>query len=91
MTPEFLDLPMGENDANAVTVRDYLKALLRKLFAEGEGFSGKRPFGNSGWEGEIAAAFVKAGRLKGKMDGVYAEGYSDDELYRLTQAAIAEL
>lgn len=47
-----LDILMGENDAGALTVRDYLKALLRRLWLEQEGFSGKRPFGNSGWEDE---------------------------------------
>lgn len=43
----------GENDAGAETVRDYLKALLAALWNEGEGFSGKRPLGNSGWEHEL--------------------------------------
>lgn len=50
---EILDLPMEENDAGAATIRDYLKALLRVLWREGESFGGKRPFGNSGWEWEL--------------------------------------
>lgn len=46
---EILDLPMDkeENDAQASSVRGYLKTLLKTLWEEGEGFSGKRPLGNS--------------------------------------------
>jgi hypothetical protein len=50
---EILALPMGPNDADAENVREYLKALLTELWREGESFSGKRPFGNSGWEREL--------------------------------------
>lgn len=70
-----LDVPMQENDANASSVRDYLKMLLRTLWREGEGFSGKRPFGNSGWESEIYAALVISGAVAGKVD---SEGYLDE-------------
>ena len=62
-----LDLPMQANDAEAATVRGYLKALLRELWVEQEGFSGKRPFGNSGWNGELEIALVKAGRIPGSV------------------------
>lgn len=63
-----LDLPMQENDADAATIRDYLKALLLTLLAEGEGFSGKRPFGNSGWDRDLHIPLVKAGIVKGTLD-----------------------
>jgi hypothetical protein len=46
---EILALPMQENDSGASTITGYFRALLTKLFEEEEGFSGKRPFGNSGW------------------------------------------
>jgi hypothetical protein len=69
-----LDIEMQKNDANAKTIRDYLKALLTKLWTEGEGFSGKRPFGNSGWEFEIYTALIKAGAVDGKLD---QDGYLD--------------
>lgn len=72
MTTQILDLPMPPNDADAPTVRGYLKALLRELWREGEGFSGKRPFGNSGWEYELYNALVKGGVVMGKLDG---DGY----------------
>ena len=48
-----LSVPMLPNDAEAKTVREYLVALARTVWEEGEGFSGKRPFGNSGWEHEV--------------------------------------
>ena len=70
---QVLDLPMGRNDAEADTVREYLKALLTQLWAEGEGFSGKRPFGNSGWEREIYIALVKGRAVPGKI--FEEEGY----------------
>lgn len=74
-----LDLPMGDNDANAATVRGYLKALLTKLWEEDEGFSGKRPFGNSGWSRELYFPLVKAGRVKGEIDTVDTYGGVEQE------------
>lgn len=59
-----LDCPMQENDSGAATVRGYLKALLFTLWDEGEGLSGKRPFGNSGWDYDILTALVDAGIAK---------------------------
>jgi hypothetical protein len=56
-----LDLPMGENDAGADTIRDYLKRLLFEVWSKNEGFSGKRPFGNSGWEYELYHALIEGG------------------------------
>ena len=38
-----LMLTMQPNDANAATVREYLLALLKEVWREGEGFNGKRP------------------------------------------------
>jgi len=54
---EILNIKMVPNDADAETIRDYLKALLNQLWMEDEGFSGKRPFGNSGWQHEIYNSF----------------------------------
>lgn len=91
MSTKILDLPMGSNDANAHTVRDYLKALLKELWNEGEGFSGKRPFGNSGWEGELYYPLVKAGLVHGEIDGSYAECVDEDAANRLIFEAIEAL
>jgi hypothetical protein len=45
------------------TVRDYLMALLRKLWDEGEEFSGKHPFGDSGWQYDLYASLADAGLI----------------------------
>ena len=66
-----LEVELEENDAEANTVGDYLKELLVKLLDEEESFSGKRPFGNSGWLYEIAVPLVKRGLVKGTVN---AEG-----------------
>lgn len=58
----------SKNDAGAPNIRVYFKQLLRTLLDEGEGFSGKRPFGNSGWEYELFAALVKAELVSGELD-----------------------
>lgn len=58
---EILDIKMQTNDADATTIGDYLVKLLATLWIEGESFSAKRPFGNSGWEDEIYSALAKAG------------------------------
>lgn len=60
-TDEVLDCPMlTGNDAQAETVRDYLTSLLLAVWDEEEGFSGKRPFGNSGWSSDIIDALIAA-------------------------------
>lgn len=58
------DSDIGENK----TIRDYLHAILIGVWTEGEGFSGKRPFGNSGWEYDLYEPLIKAGFVKGKID-----------------------
>jgi hypothetical protein len=51
-----------------VTILEWMKELLIQLMIKEEGFSGKRPFGNSGWKSDPEAALIKAGILKGKLD-----------------------
>lgn len=63
-----LNCPMGENDAGAETIKGYLKALLVKVWAEGECFGGKRPFGNSGWEYELYHALAAEGLISADLD-----------------------
>ena len=50
-----------------VTVRTYLSLLLRQLWIEDEGFSGKRPFGNSGWKFDVYTSLVLNGFIVGRM------------------------
>ena len=90
---EILELEMdGENDAGAESIRGYLKALLEELFMNGEGFSGKRPFGNSGWEYELYTPLLKAGLVGGKFDGDgYLESVDEEAAVKLIYKAIEAL
>ena len=65
-----LDLPLAEdNDAGAKTVREYLELLLLGVWHEGEGFDGKRPFGNSCWESDLTEPLVEAGYAEDEGEG----------------------
>lgn len=60
-----LNLPLGSNEVQAATVRDYLIALLTRVWAENEEFSGKRPFGNDDWQYDVYGALISGGLLPG--------------------------
>ena len=80
---DVLLIPMSENDAEAEDIKDYLKQLLCKLWADGEQFSGKSPFGNSGWEYELYAALIKAKAINGVLDeNGYVQQLNDRETKR---------
>jgi hypothetical protein len=66
-----LACPMGENDALAETVGDYLAQLATECWRDGETFSGKKPFGNSDWEGEVELALIAAGLAEGRIEDGY--------------------
>lgn len=76
----------------AMTVRQYLGALLSTLWEEGERFGGKRPFGNSGWEYDLYRPLVKAGIIEGQLDddGDILD-VNSGQGYDAIQAAIDEL
>lgn len=74
-----LSYPMTDNDANAKNVGEYLHSLLFTLWEEGEGFSGKRPFGNSGWECDLYKPLVNGGFVEGRFDDEYGDLISLDE------------
>lgn len=84
MIEDVLKFPMQENDAGATTIGDYLRRLLKTLWEEGEGFSGKRPFGNSDWEDELYSALV-VGDFVG---GVTEDGYLEDVDYKAANTLI---
>lgn len=90
---DILSIKMGENDPGAKTVRDYLKMLLTQLWEKEEGFSGKRPFGNSGWQHEVYFALIKAGAINGKIDEehVYALEYDRKAADKIIMEAIKTL
>lgn len=86
-----LDTPMAPNDAGAATVRGYLLALARQVWEDGEGFSGKRPFGNSSWEYEVYDALAAAGRISGTKDECDCWDISHDERRRADSLILAAI
>ena len=88
---ECLKIPMQENDASAKTVGEYFEKLLYTLWIEEDCFSGKRPFGNSGWKREIYTALVNAGVVSGVVDeDGFLEDYDDIEADRVCIVLIHE-
>jgi hypothetical protein len=87
-----LDLPLALYEGDDRTVRAYLIDLLSALWEEREGFSGKRPFGNSGWEFDLYIPLIRAGLIPGAFD---EDGFLDEvdgkAGDRLIAAAIAAL
>lgn len=66
--PEIQDIKIKDTvDFGDTTLDTYLKELLKAIWLEGEGFSGKRPFGNSGWQWDINSALVQKYPTLGKM------------------------
>lgn len=64
-----LDVKFKCEDLNKIlTVREYLKELLITLWSEEHMFSGKRPFGNSGWRFDVYFALINAGYIPGTID-----------------------
>ena len=63
-----LDIEFYSSDLNRkITIKNWMLLLLERLIIEEEGFSGKRPFGNSGWKCDVEIALVKSGLLKGTV------------------------
>lgn len=67
--PQWLDITFQSKDLNReITIKDYLKALLLTLWDKEEGFTGKRPFGNSGWTYSLYAALITSQAIPGVLD-----------------------
>jgi hypothetical protein len=65
----YLDIEIYSNDLDQqITLREYFKKLLTQLWIDEEGFNGKRPFGNSGWQYDVYTALIKHGIIPGKID-----------------------
>lgn len=89
---QVLDLALGENDSGARTVRGYLVALVERVWTDGECFGGKRPFGNSGWQGDFDKAFIEAGWVNGRLDeDGWVEEVDNAGTDALVRSAIASL
>lgn len=93
LAQKVLDLEIDHSDLEEpATVREYLKLQLATLWYEGEGFSGKRPLGNSGWDEELAYALCEAGYLAGTYNEADSEWYYDREIFDdLMQSVIEAL
>jgi hypothetical protein len=63
-----LEVRFDSDAGDDLSIREYLRALLLTLWAEGEGFSGKRPFGNSGWCLDLYQPLIAAGFVPGTLD-----------------------
>lgn len=69
---DVLSFPMKENSADAKTIGEYLYKLLYNVYNMGESFSGKRPFGDGGWEHELYSALEDGGFiLDNYVEGAY--------------------
>lgn len=89
-----------ENYPEPCSLRELLKNLLLKLIEEGEGFNGKRPFGDSGWMFGIWIAFHKGGYIGATTykydpdDEEYEYEFTDDQeeaAHGLLAAAITHM
>ncbi len=78
------DSDAGENE----TIRNYLYALLSTLWQEEERFSGKRPFGNSGWEHDLYRPLALAGYVDGDSHGYVEYGPKRDHAKRVVHDLI---
>jgi hypothetical protein len=88
---DILSIPMEENDAKASTIGEYLVTLLATVWEE-EGFSGKRPFGNSGWKSDVYAALIKANAVQGKLDeDGYVESIDRKKANSIVEEAIQKI
>lgn len=64
----FLDTEFEPMDLGRTTPRKYFSKLLLTLWEEKGGFSGKRPFGSSGWDFDLYLPLVKGGFVNGSLD-----------------------
>lgn len=75
-----------------MTMKEFLVNLLLKVWDEEEGFNGKRPFGNSSWQHDVAYGLVKSGIIEGYIDpDGYLEGYDHVKFEKLMQELIKGL
>lgn len=83
-----LDITFESRDLGIkLTIREYFLELLRTLWIEEEGFSGKRPFGNSGWQHDVYTALIKHGLIPGKLD---EDGFIESCDYKTAKKFVLE-
>ena len=54
--------------SDGITIKEYILRLVIELFYQKEGFSGKRPFGDSGWEYDLYKPLIEHGLVSGVID-----------------------
>lgn len=94
MSSKLLGLRMTDSDEGEklVTLKQYLIKLLTTLWREAENFSGKRPFGNSGWQYYVYVAMIRGGLVPGKLDeNGYVEEIDTEAADKLILEAIESL
>lgn len=76
-----------------LTLAEWLGSLLATVWQKGEGFSGKRPWGNSGWESDPYPALIRAGLIEGKIneEGDWFDEIDEPAAEALIAAAIDRL
>jgi hypothetical protein len=86
-----LELRFDSDAGDGLTIRDYLHKLLLTLWEEGEGFSGKRPFGNSGWDFDLYIPLIKNGFIAGRLaaDGYIEKIESEEDAIEYVSSLIA--
>lgn len=66
---EIHNLPIKIRDLNeTVTMKHYFHMLLLKLWVDEDSFSGKRPWGNSGWTFDVFIVLINNGLIPGIID-----------------------
>ena len=76
---------VGEaNFGDVDTIGRYIMALGKEVWKHEDGFSGKRPYGNSGWKYGIYISLIEAGLAKGSLDeDGYLNALPDGERERM--------
>ena len=87
-----LEIRFDSDAGDDLTIREYLEKLLSTLWDEQEGFSGKRPFGNSGWEYDLYKPLIESKLIEGKIDecgdiGKFDETKANEYVRKLILAA----
>jgi len=51
-----------------VSIKTYIKEILKVLWLEPDDFNGKRPLGNSGWQFDLYKAMIEKNIIEGEVD-----------------------
>lgn len=62
------NLKIISDDVGELTLKEYLKLIFSNLWAEGEEFNSKRPFGNSDWQWKVYEAMIREKVIEGTID-----------------------